>query len=72
MTSPVDVVVAIPARNEQHLVRRCLESVKTSADQAVQSGVTRRILIAVAAHRCTDRPLRKYSTALLATEVPSS
>lgn len=64
MSAPVDVVVAIPAHNEQRLVRRCVESVKTAAGHAADAGVAGRVLVAVAAHRCTDRTAEEVLTCL--------
>lgn len=55
VAAPVDVVVAIPAHHEQKLIRRCVESVKVAADHAIGVGVAGRVVVAIAAHRCTDR-----------------
>lgn len=64
MRAPVDVVVAIPAHNEQRLIRRCVESVRAAADQAIGAGVAGRVLVAIAAHRCTDRTAEEALTCL--------
>jgi hypothetical protein len=57
VTRPVrtDVVVAIPAHNEQDLLPGCLEAVLAAIAHAQAEGAVGRAVVAVAAHRCTDR-----------------
>jgi hypothetical protein len=50
-----DVVVAIPAHNEQDLLPGCLEAVLAAIAHAQAAGAVGRAVVAVAAHRCTDR-----------------
>lgn len=57
------LVVAVPARNEADLITGCLHSVVRALAQARRSGVAGRVVVAVAAHRCSD------ATARLAAEV---
>lgn len=63
MTAPVDVVVAIPARNEAGGIQACLRSVLAAVRRARALGAVDRVTIAVAAHRCHD------TTAALARSV---
>lgn len=51
---PVDVLVALPAHDEQASIGDCLASVGRAVTRAQQAGVVRRARIAVAAHRCSD------------------
>jgi cellulose synthase/poly-beta-1,6-N-acetylglucosamine synthase-like glycosyltransferase len=48
------VLVAVPARDEEHRVARCLDSVAASLRHARDSGVVRRAAVAVAVHRSSD------------------
>ncbi len=58
-----DVLVAVPARDEEEAIEACLVSVLAAAADALRAGVVGRVRVAVAAHRCRDR------TAERATEV---
>jgi cellulose synthase/poly-beta-1,6-N-acetylglucosamine synthase-like glycosyltransferase len=49
-----DVLVAVPAHNEQHRVGRCLDSVAASLREARAAGMVRRAAVAVAVHRSSD------------------
>lgn len=60
---PVDLLVAIPAHDEERSITGCLESVAAAVRHAVAAGHVRHPLIAVAAHRCSDAT----GTAALAT-----
>ena len=54
MSPPIDVVVAIPARNEAGRIEACLRSVLAAARRARARRVIERVTVAVAAHRCHD------------------
>lgn len=60
MTDPAEVLVVIPAHNEEPSVSRCVHQVVAAIGRARSRGVVGRATVAVVAHRCTDR------TALLA------
>ena len=49
-----DVLVAVPARDEQRQVGECLASVATALRQARAAGVAERVAVAVAVHRSSD------------------
>lgn len=49
------VIVAVPAHDEQDLLPACLGHVLTALDRAQSTGSIGPAVIAVAAHRCTDR-----------------
>lgn len=53
-TGAVDVLVAIPARDEADRLAGCLESVRDAARAARAGGWIDRVRVAVVAHRCTD------------------
>lgn len=55
---PYDVVVVVPARDEQHLVGRTLAGLSRAVHRAHALGVTGRCVVEVAAHRCTDATAR--------------
>ena len=55
MTTPVDVLVAVPARDEADSIETCLAAVVTAAQEALERGTARRVRVAVGAHRCQDR-----------------
>ncbi len=59
-----DVIVAVPARDEEQDLPICLEHVLGAAGVARSTGVVRRITVAVAAHRCSDRTLEVASRIL--------
>ena len=50
-----DVLVAVPARDEEERVASCLESVATALRRARARGGIERAAVAVAVHRSTDR-----------------
>lgn len=54
MNEQVEILVAIPARNEAVRIGRCLRGVMSALAVARGSGRVSRSRIAVAAHRCTD------------------
>jgi len=51
---PADVVVAVPARDEEEGIGASLLSVCASLDEAARRGLVRSSLVEVAAHRCVD------------------
>jgi hypothetical protein len=53
---PYDVVVVVPARDEEHLVGRTLAGLTRAVHRA--RGLTGRCVVEVAAHRCTDTTAR--------------
>lgn len=55
MTQPVDVVVPIPARDEEERIAACLSSVLLAVHAAQRAGLVGQAQVAVAAHRCSDR-----------------
>lgn len=55
MTHPVDIVVPIPARDEEEHIVSCLTSVLLAVDEAQRAGLVAHAQVAVAAHRCSDR-----------------
>jgi len=50
-----DVVVIVPARDEEHRVARCLDSVGEALRRAREQGTVARAAVAVAVHRSADR-----------------
>ncbi|WP_313823187.1 glycosyltransferase family 2 protein [Citricoccus sp.] len=52
---PVDIIVAIPAHDEELLLPGCLDHVAAAVTWARAIGAVDRAVIAVAAHRCADR-----------------
>ncbi len=54
MSGPVDVLVAVPARDEAERIEACLRSVLTAIRLARLRGVIREASVAVAAHHCRD------------------
>ena len=64
MTTPVDVLVAVPARDEAESIETCLAAVVTAGQEALERGTARRVRVAVGAHRCQDRTAER-ATALL-------
>lgn len=54
MTRPVDVAVAIPARDEEDRIEACLSSVLVAVQAARRAGLVARVRVAVAAHCCSD------------------
>ncbi len=76
MTCPVDVLVAVPAHDEEEGIDACLSSVIGAVEAARRTGAVRRALVAVAAHNCQDatavlakqRLSRQQTAAFLVTE----
>jgi len=76
VTCPVDVLVAVPAHDEQEGIGSCLSSVIDAVEAARRTGAVRRALVAVAAHNCQDatavlakqRLIRQQTAAFLVTE----
>ena len=67
-----DVLVAVPAHNEQSVVGRCLDSIAESLRHARATGVVRRGAVAVAVHRSsdgTDRAVEQWRAAVPDVEV---
>lgn len=54
MMPTVDVVVAIPAHNEEEFLPDCLDAVLTALTHARDVGLLRDAVISVVAHHCTD------------------
>lgn len=54
MIRPVDVLVPIPAHDEEDAIENCVNSVIAALRAAQAKGWVARARIAVAAHRCTD------------------
>lgn len=61
---PVDVLVALPAHNEEALIAGCLQSVISAIAAAQQVGTVRQARVAVAAHRCDDDTAARARSAL--------
>ncbi|MDF2091116.1 glycosyltransferase family 2 protein [Knoellia sp. 3-2P3] len=61
-----DVLVAIPARDEEHRVTRCLDSVADALRHARRSAGVQRAALAVAVHRSTDQTAALVDHALAA------
>lgn len=68
--TPVDLLVAIPAHDEQGSITGCLLSVAAAVRHAVAAGHVRRPLIAVAAHRCSDATGATALNTMTALPVP--
>lgn len=64
MTAPVDVLVVVPARDEEDSVVRCLDSVVAAACEALGRGTVGRVRVAVGAHRCQDRTAERAAEVL--------
>lgn len=54
MTLPVDVIVAVPAHDEQRRIEACLGSVMAAVHRAREEGLVARATVGVATHRCSD------------------
>ncbi len=52
---PVNIIVAIPAHDEELLLPGCLDHVAAAVTRARAIGAVDRVIVAVAAHRCRDR-----------------
>ncbi|MDQ6656856.1 MAG: glycosyltransferase family 2 protein [Actinomycetota bacterium] len=68
----VDVIVAIPAHDEQHRIAACLTSVLRAVETGVGAGLVDRALIAVSAHRCKDATLVVAEAALASRPAASA
>lgn len=68
---PVNVVVAVPAHNEEELLPDCLEGVLTALDHARSTGKMDRGVVAVGAHRCADRTV-EMARRTLASSLPAT
>ena len=62
--APVDVVVAIPAHDEEALVASCLASVVRAVAHARRERVVDAARILLAAHRCSDGTAARARAAL--------
>lgn len=60
----IDVIVAVPAHDETDRIANCLESVVVAATAAIADGTLGRVLVAVAAHRCSDDTAERARSAL--------
>lgn len=60
----VDVVVAIPAHEEEDLIASCLTSVLRALAHAHRTGEVREARVLVSAHRCTDATAARAEAAL--------
>ncbi len=69
VTTPVDVLVAIPARDEAARIEACLRSVLTAIRLARLQGVVGRSTVAVAAHCCRDDTAARARRLLEAADV---
>ena len=59
MAEPLDVVVAVPARDEEARIDACLSSVLAAVRVARSAGVIADASVAVAAHCCHDHTARR-------------
>lgn len=71
MTTPVDVLVAIPAHDEAESIAACLTSVVDALRAAREAGAIRRAWVAVAAHRCRDDTADRARAVLESADVES-
>lgn len=62
----VDIIVAVPAHNEQDTIGACIAAVWASVRVAIASGLLDRAIVAVSAHRCRDRTESIARAALIA------
>ncbi|SEP97720.1 glycosyltransferase [Microlunatus flavus] len=73
MTVPVpvvdapDVLVAVPARDEEDAIEACLAAVVAALEVARTTGRVARVRVAVAAHRCRDATAERARTLLRAS-----
>jgi hypothetical protein len=67
----VDLIVAVPAHNEQDAITKCLDAVQRAVGVAVQAGHVGATVIAVAAHRCQDATVLLARAALSAPTLPA-
>lgn len=54
MSLPVDLVVAIPAHDEEATIGACLDAVAEAVASARRTGAVKDAVVSVAAHRCED------------------
>jgi hypothetical protein len=69
VTCPVDVLVAVPAHDEQDRIDACLRSVVDAVARARAEGVVAEAVVGVAAHRCTDQTVARASRCLARSAV---
>jgi len=69
VAQPVDVVVGVPARDEEASVEACLRSVVAAAHHALDTGAVRRVRVAVAAHRSRDATAARAAAYLATTDL---
>lgn len=67
MTAPVDVLVAVPARDEEDSIVPCLDAVVSAVRESLASGAVGRVRISVGAHRCRDRTAERATSLLRAS-----
>lgn len=67
---PIDLLVTVPAHDEEDLVAACLESVAAAAGRAMASGHVLSPLIALAAHRCSDETADRAREVMADCPVP--
>lgn len=61
-----DIIVAVPAHNEQDSIAGCLDAIWASVRVAIATGQVDRVIVAVSAHRCHDRTASIARAALIA------
>lgn len=59
-----DVVVVVPARDEEAKIGRCVASIRRALRAATVSGAARRTAVVVVAHRCSDRTAARADAGL--------
>ncbi|MGJ3510009.1 glycosyltransferase [Enemella sp. A6] len=59
-----DVLVVIPAHNEEHAIRRCVSRVLAAVGQGRRAGLVDRATVVVVPHRCSDRTAELAALAL--------
>lgn len=67
---PVDLLITVPAHDEEHLVADCLRSVSAAAAQALATQRVSNPLIVLGAHRCTDATVARAMSCMADSPVP--
>lgn len=68
--APIDLLIGIPAHDEQDLVGDCLRAVSDAVRHAVAHRAVRNPLVLLGAHRCTDRTVARARAAMAGSGVP--